>query len=105
MANYITLNGVCRTPFAEESLTVSTGVVQFDAAKAAGSLMIRARLRGGPVRYWLTQPPTSTDGVPLYDADLLELAGPEIAALQATGGFILDAAATADATLYTIFYR
>ena len=104
MSSYIQISGTPRTPWAEEALTVDGTLRHPDATKTAGSLMARARLQGGPIRIQMLTAPTSTVGTPLYDADVVEWAFPELAALVATGGLILDSAG-ATATLWIVFYR
>jgi len=107
--SYIQVCGVPRQVFAEETLVISTNRVTFNAANAAGALMIRGRLEGGPVRFLYLSHPTSTVGTPLYDSDVVEWTGSgahtEIGALASTGGFIRAASSSADAILWVSYYR
>ena len=101
--------GLPRQVWAEETLTIvlsATPVARLNATKAAGSLLVRARLEGGPIRFRYLSAPTTTDGTPLYDADVAEWNGNEIALLAASpGGFIVSSAATANAKLFVTYYR
>jgi len=105
--SYLQISGVPRTPWAEEALVIPVigTVVTLDATKADGSLMVRGRLEGGPIRAQFLTPPTSTAGTPIYDADVVEWTSPELDALVATGGFVAASTATLDATLYLTYYR
>jgi hypothetical protein len=105
--SYIQTSGVPRSVFAEERLVVpfTGGVVQMTAANVAGCLMARARLEGGPVRFKYLTHPSSTLGTPIYDSDVVEWCFPELSALLVTGGFVLAASGSADASLWVSYYR